>query len=91
MFTAAFDFDTAELLNYDLVLRAVQVCHRPFFRLWEALQFKDKRAILRQVMRNQQTDVPKRRTAEDLSRLFYPIVTVRIQPSRTDITILVAQ
>ena len=31
MFMAAFDFDTAELLNYDLVLRAVQICHRPFF------------------------------------------------------------
>ena len=31
MFMAAFDFDTTELLNYDLVLRAVQICHRPFF------------------------------------------------------------
>lgn len=31
MFMAAFDFDTAELLNYDLVLRAVQICRRPFF------------------------------------------------------------
>lgn len=31
MFMAAFDFDATELLNYDLVLRAVQICHRPFF------------------------------------------------------------
>ena len=90
MFMAAFDFDTAELLNYDLVLRAVQICHRPFFDYGRCSSSKTS-AILRQVMRNQQTDVPKCRTAEDLSRLFYPIVTVRIQPSRTDITIFVAQ